>query len=267
MQALKILMIGGLFLLLFYWYTGAVKTKSDNDPTRNIIKKTLTFDKVSRDCYVSSSANRLTEKKAPLIIFLHGLDGAWPSRRFTKPQYDYINQLAWKNDFVAVFPQGTQGACHDPAKDKDNEFIFHYCWDTKTDKDRIFIKKLREAMISQYKVNPDKVYLIGFSNGGYFISDYILSHQDNLFRGFSIYSAGLSAHSASSKTDFSKTKIALNVGNQDHFQLEEMRTFRNFLINKKIDKETNLKYLEYAGKHEISKSALESDIQFFFKNN
>lgn len=266
LQSLKILMIGCLFILLFYWYTAAVKDKQDNDQTQNIIKKTLTFDKVARDCYISSSANRLNDKNAPLVIFLHGLDGAWPSRKFTRSQYDFINQLAWKNNFIAVFPQGTQGACHDPKIDTKNEFMFHYCWDTKTNKDRTFIKKLREAMISQYKVNSKEVYLIGFSNGAYFVSDYFLFHQDNLFAGYSLYSGG-AYEPEKSKTDFSKLKVSLNVGNKDEFQYEEMKSLKNFLLNKGMAENINLKYFEYDARHEISKKALESDIQFFFKKN
>ncbi len=254
-----------MFLMLFYWYTGAVKSKSDNDPTQHIIKKTLTFDKIERDIYISSSANRLKEKNAPLVIFLHGLDGAWPSRRFTKPQYEFINQLAWKNNFIAVFPKGTEGACYEPKVDKKNEFMFNFCWDTKTDKDRIFIRKLREAMINQYKVDPEKVFLIGFSNGGYFVSDYFLFHQDNLFKAYSVYSAGAYKNYKESKTDFSKTKISLNVGNQDEYQKDDMLELKEFLITKGIN--DNLKYSEYPAKHEISKSALEADIQFFFKKD
>jgi predicted esterase len=264
MKALKLLLIGIAFLILFYWYTNSVKNSYDVKFNTNIVKKVLTFDKDSRNCYISGSANRLKDKNVPLLVFLHGMDGAWPNRKFTKPQYNFINKLVWDKNMIAVFPQGTQGACHDPKVDIKNEFLFYNCWNTKNDKDRIFIKKLIEAMTTQYKINPKKVYLIGFSNGAYFVSDYFLFHNDNLFSGYGIHSGG-AINFEKSVIDFSKLKISLNVGNKDKFQLNEMRELKEKLLNKGMLENNNLKYNEYIGTHEMSKKALESELEFFLK--
>lgn len=263
-KLIKLILIGFSLIGLIYWYVDRVTYQQNTKFNSNVIKKTLTFDKVSRDCYISSSSNRLKDKNVPLIVFLHGLDGAWPSRKFTKPQYEFINKLAWDKNLIAVFPKGTEGACHDPKVDTKNEYLFHYCWNTKNDKDRSFLKKLVEAMTNQYKIDPKKVLLIGFSNGGYFVSDYFLFHNDNVFSGFSVYSAG-AIDAEKSNSDLSKLKLSLNVGLKDKYQLDEMRNLESFLISKGMKLNQNLKYYEYIGSHEMSKKALEDDIDFFFK--
>jgi hypothetical protein len=81
------------------------------------------------------------------------MDGAWPSRFFTKPQYEYINELAWKKNFIAVLPKGTVGACN---IGKDNKYLLYFCWETKNDTDRQFLTLLKNTVISQYKANPDR---------------------------------------------------------------------------------------------------------------
>lgn len=265
-KLLKLLLIGILLLLLLNWYIGQVRTKSDNAFNRGLVKKVLEFDKVSRECYISGSAGRLKGKNAPMFIFLHGMDGAWPNRRFTKPQYESINKIAWDNDIIAVFPQGTQGACHDPEKDPKNEFLFYSCWDTKTEKDRSFLKKLIEAMVKQYEADPQKIYLTGFSNGGYFVSDYLISHNDNLFAGYGIHAAG-GTNFNNSKTDFSKLKVSLNVGIKDKFQREEMKSLKDFLLKKGMTEDKNLRYFEYNASHEMSRNAIDSEIKFFLKKD
>jgi predicted esterase len=165
---------------------------------------------------------------------------------------------------IAVFPKGTEGACHDPSVDTKNEYLFYNCWNTKDNKDRNFLKKLVEAMVNQYKVDPKKVLLIGFSNGGYFVADHFLFHNDNVFSGYSLYSAG-AINLKDSNTDFSKLKISLNVGLKDKYQIDEMRELKDYLINKGMKQNQNLKYNEYLGSHEMSKKALEDDLNFFFE--
>lgn len=265
MKALKLLLIGISFLLLFYWYTNRVKTNYNDKFNTNIVKKVLTFGKDSRNCYISGSANRLKDKNVPLLVFLHGMDGAWPSRKFTRPQYEFINKLVWDKNMIAVFPQGTQGACHDPKVDTKNEFLFYYCWNTNNNKDRDFIKKLIEAMTNQYKIDPKKVYLVGFSNGAYFVADYFLFHYDDIFAGYGLHSGG-AINFDKSNTDFSKLKISLNVGNKDDFELQDMRDLKNKLINKGMKENINLRYNEYIGKHEISKKSFESELDFLLNN-
>ena len=263
MKLLKFALIGLFFVGLIYWYTNQVKSKQDNDETKNIVKKNLKVDKDWRSLYVSTSANRLKNKKAPLIIFLHGLDGAWPSRKFTKPQYEVINKFAWDNDFIAAFPQGTLGACNNGTKEGE-KYMFYYCWSTRNDRDIKFMKKIKEAVINQYGIDSEKVLLIGFSNGGYFVSNYMIKNHKNEFAGYGIHSAGGEIE----KSDLinkikNKFPISLNVGNKDKFQLDEMKKLKQDLLKLNWELDKNLNYNEYDANHEMSKSSLKKELNFF----
>ncbi|MBC7473336.1 MAG: hypothetical protein H7263_03520 [Candidatus Sericytochromatia bacterium] len=267
-KPLNFLIVAPLFVGLLYWYTSQIQSRTDNNPDRSIVKKTLTFDKISRDIFISTSANRLTNKKVPLIIFLHGMDGAWPSRRFTKPQYDFINKMAWKYNFIAAFPKGSNESCSDPKKDPKREFLFYNCWSTSDEKDLSFIKKLRQALVNQYGIDANNCYLIGFSNGGYFVSDYMIKKQSNDFAGFGIHAGGGEINKDDTiNKNVGKFLISLNVGKKDEFQFNDMRDLKKELLNIGWQENKNLKYQEYEARHEMSKTAFENEIKFFLKKD
>lgn len=255
-------------MLLIYWYINSVQSRTDNDPGRHIIKKALTFGKVSRDCYISSSANRLKDKKAPVVIFLHGMDGAWPSRKFTKPQYDFINSIAWKYDFIAAFPKGTEGTCVDPAQDKKGEFMFYTCWNFKNESDLKFLKFLKDALVNQYGANPERFFLVGFSNGGYFVSDYMIKNNKREFQGYGIISAGGNINLNDSINSVKeKFPISLDVGKNDPYQLDDMRQLKKQLQDLGWQEGKNLNYQEYYARHEMSRNDFEQQIKFFLKKD
>jgi poly(3-hydroxybutyrate) depolymerase len=261
-KLLKFVVIGFIFVTLLYWYSDQVKSKMDNDESRNITKKVLTFGKQKRELFISTSANRLKDKKAPLIIFLHGMDGAWPNRRFTKPQYEFINKLAWKENFVAVFPQGTDGACNDGSKDG-QKYMFYRCWSIKDNVDRNFILKLKDTIVKEYGTSSEKVFLIGFSNGGYFVSDFMIDHNKDNFAGFGIHSA---SGEINEKSEINKNKskflISINAGNKDEYEINGVRSLKKQIELLEWDKE-KFNYSEYNAKHEMSKNSFEKEISFF----
>lgn len=263
MKLLKIIFIAVTFLTLIYWYSDQVKYKMDNDENRAMSQKVLSFDKSKRKLFISTSSNRLKGKKAPLLIFLHGMDGAWPNRRFTKPQYEFINKLAWKENFIAVFPEGTDGACNDGSKDG-QKYMFYKCWSSRDNKDLDFILKLRETIIKEYDINKEKVFLVGFSNGGYFASNLMINHNKNIeFSGFGIHSAGgfIDKNSEITK-NVNKFLISINIGTKDEFEFKNAKDLKKQLDNIGWSKD-KLNYNEYYAKHEMSKSSFEKEIIFF----
>lgn len=240
--------------LLFVWFFNYQKNKIDNDETRRMSKREMLINKQERSVFLSTSANRLKNQKVPLFIFLHGMDGAWPNRKQTKYQYDYINSLAWKKNFIAVFPKGTDGVCGDQSE----KYFFFSCWDTKTKKDFEFVKALKEALVNQYGVDPQKTYLLGFSNGGYFVADYFNSNNYKDFSGYGINSAGTKI----ARVD-NNTKIALSVGKKDPYELNDMRKLRLDLIKKGYNEK--FLYQEHSGSHEMSRKAIDDEIKFFLE--
>ncbi|MEK7434233.1 MAG: hypothetical protein AABZ74_13970 [Cyanobacteriota bacterium] len=250
-KLLSIILIGFLFI----WYYGVLKARIDNDPSRKPIKKTVNINNKDRNLFISTSSNKLKDRNAPLIIFLHGMDGAWPNKKNTKPQYEYINQLAFKKDFIAVFPQGSIGKCGDSSE----KYYFYYCWDKTGKTDFDFIKKLRTTLITQYGVSSEKTYLIGFSDGAYFVSKYLNSNNYKDFSGYGINSAGVEIE----KFD-SNTKLSLTVGKKDTFEFDGSKKTKENLLKMGYT-DNNFQYLEHDGGHNISRIALEKQIDFLLK--
>jgi poly(3-hydroxybutyrate) depolymerase len=251
-----------LLISLFFWYANTIQKRADEDNKNVLEKKVLKIGNQSRDCYLSSSIKKLKGKKSPLVIFLHGMDGAWPNRYFTKPQYEYINKSAWKKNFIAVFPKGTLGACN---AENDHKYLLYYCWSAKNNTDRDFLISLKDTVVSLYDADPKKVYLLGFSNGGYYVADYLTHYSHNDFAGYGINSAGgeLPENSSLFKDKF---PVSLNVGNKDEYQLEPMRKLKNNFVNLGWKLGENLQYQEFDARHEMSKNALDSEIDFLLNN-
>jgi polyhydroxybutyrate depolymerase len=113
--------------------------------------------------------------KSPLIFVFHGHgDNAW----FATEQFPF--QTLWP-EAIVVFPQGLptpsasdpkgerRGWQHQPGEMKDRDL-------------KLFDAMLR-TMRSSFRVDDQRIYAAGFSNGGFF--DYILwAQRGNLFAGF-----------------------------------------------------------------------------------
>jgi polyhydroxybutyrate depolymerase len=259
-KALKLLLVGLLFLGLLKWYADSVKNRSNEENQNVILPFKILVDKKERKCFLSSSVSKLEDKNAPLVIFLHGMDGAWPNRNFTKPQYEFINKLAWDKNFIAVFPMGSQGSC----ANFNERSMFYSCWSVKDDRDRKFIKTLKDAVVNQYKANPEKVFLTGFSNGGYFVADYLFNGNRNQFAGYGIHSGGLPGDYPENVT-WAKPVVSLSVGLKDPYQLDDMREMKKELLKLGWQPDQNLNYEEFLGTHELNREEFKNEIDFFLK--
>lgn len=89
--------------------------------------------------------------ESPLVIAFHGLG---IDSKDLMPQYTKLNQTAEKNRFILVYPQAIGGSWGLDAK--------------KIADDISFYDKLVETIHSKYKINTNKIYVLGMSNGGYF---------------------------------------------------------------------------------------------------
>ncbi len=92
---------------------------------------------------------------APLVISLHGF-AEWPAHQM---QISHWNDLADEKGFLVVYPSGTgfplrwntngqPGTATDPMREVQ------------------FITDLIDAMEDQYRIDPARIYVNGFSNGG-----------------------------------------------------------------------------------------------------
>lgn len=108
------------------------------------------YKKVSvsgRDVYVH--APKGLADNSPLLLSLHGMD--------QDPTYQH-NHTMWENvadtaGFLVVYPNGGKG---------------YSTWDISGDQDTKWITQIIDQMVKDYKVDPKRVYLSGFSMGGMF---------------------------------------------------------------------------------------------------
>ena len=124
------------FILLV---AGLMPVKADN----------ITVGGTSRSYNVYAPRN-LGENR-PLLIFCHGYnqDANWMQNSEFKNDNVSMEAVCDTAKFVVVFPNGINKA-----------------WDTGGDRDINFIKAIIEKMVTQYKIDRNRVYLGGFSMGG-----------------------------------------------------------------------------------------------------
>ena len=125
------------FLLLLV--TGMTSVKADN----------ITVNGTSRSYNVYAPKN-LGENR-PLLIFCHGYnqDAGWMQNSEFKNDNVSMEAVCDTAKFVVVFPNGIDKA-----------------WDTSGDRDINFIKAIIDKMVTQHKIDRNRVYLGGFSMGG-----------------------------------------------------------------------------------------------------
>lgn len=96
----------------------------------------------------------------PLVIFLHGGNGNVQ----TAQAFTLFNQVANRNGFLMVYPQG----CFET---KPNRYVWADGRGTGADLAGIddvgFIDKMVDSLLSNYTIDAKRVYLCGFSNGSF----------------------------------------------------------------------------------------------------
>ena len=105
----------------------------------------ITVDGTKRN-YIVYGPGNLGEGR-PLLISCHGMnqDAAYQRNMLQ------IESVADTAKFVTVFPNGIDKS-----------------WDISGDKDLRFMQALIDEMVKKYAIDPDRVYLSGFSMGGMF---------------------------------------------------------------------------------------------------
>ena len=109
----------------------------------------LTVNGTSRSYNVIVPKN-LGENR-PLLIFCHGYnqDAGWMQNNEFKNDNVSMEAVCDTAKFVCVFPNGIDRS-----------------WDTGGDRDINFIKAIIEKMVTQHKIDRNRIYLGGFSMGG-----------------------------------------------------------------------------------------------------
>lgn len=91
------------------------------------------------------------ETPAPLVIAFHGMG---IDSKDVMPRYSKLDDLASDKKFIIAYPEA-EGRSWGLRPEKVKE-------------DLAFFDHLLKTIQAKYKVNPDRVYVLGMSNGGYF---------------------------------------------------------------------------------------------------
>lgn len=90
-------------------------------------------------------------KPAPLVVAFHGM---LIDSKDLMPVYTKLNDTADKHKFIIAYPNAVEGSWGLVPK--------------KVESDLKFFDALVEKLAKDYKIDADRVYVLGMSNGGYF---------------------------------------------------------------------------------------------------
>lgn len=156
---LKYLTLSILILLLFFIVCCAsVNNKSTT--TKGITSdNVITHDGYARK-YITYQPDNLDKNiSVPLLLVLHG--GGSTNNQIIRSTHKRFNELADKHKFYVVYPQGLEKSWNDGRQDLKN-----FASQNKIN-DVDFIRKLIHKLQSEHKVDSNKVFVTGISNGGF----------------------------------------------------------------------------------------------------
>jgi polyhydroxybutyrate depolymerase len=91
------------------------------------------------------------DKPAPLVVAFHGM---LIDSKDVMPKYTKLDELAAEKKFILAYPEA-EGKLWGIAPDK-------------VPNDLAFFDELLKSLRDKYRLDPDRVYVLGMSNGGYF---------------------------------------------------------------------------------------------------
>lgn len=155
---------------------------------KNICKLSKNTEKIihqdtTREYLIFKPDSYNKDKRYPLILNFHGYGDKVENYQNTTEMKKYVNEY----DFILVYPQGS---C------KSNEKVPHWnsseaSSDNKSQADDLgFIKILIEKINSEYSIDEEKIYAVGYSNGSFF--SYFLACNNSKIRGIASISGSMS---------------------------------------------------------------------------
>ncbi len=138
-----------LFLFLF------VLISCGNNETGFVEERVIEHQGLKRSFLIYVPEN--IKENAPLVVAIHG----YTSTAKILMGYSGINQIADLEGFMVAYPQGTKDS-------RNNNFFnvgYEFHSDSKVD-DIGFIREIVLNLSKEFKLNPEKVFATGMSNGG-----------------------------------------------------------------------------------------------------
>lgn len=192
-------------------------TNSTFGQTENVVQKPKNFPELV-DSFISHQNKQRRYilhlpkiydgiKEVPLVIFLHGAGGnSENAQSFTN-----FNQVSNDNGFLVAYPQGL-------FERNPNGFVWAAARGLPADSlgidDVGFIDTLVTILKGQYKINAKKVFICGFSNGGFLVQR-IAFEKNQQFAAFGSLGATMNQNKYGSKDPGRAIPMMFVLGSSD----------------------------------------------------
>lgn len=145
---------------LLFFSLGCSKQRDNSSETKQFrFNQSIVVDGLTRTYLVNLPPNYYDSSSFSLVIALHGGGGSGENFELSTGLTDKANS----EHFIIVYPDGYLGPGNNRTWNAGN-----CCGaaESQNINDVKFISKLIDKLISDYKINPKKVYITGHSNGG-----------------------------------------------------------------------------------------------------
>lgn len=145
-----------ILLTVLFLIQGCFTEPAKNDASP--VRLDIMSDSTRRACYLHRPA-KTPSGKAPLFIVLHGAGGS--PKGLMKITGRRFNELADIHGLYIAYPEGIKKTWNDFRRDPGT-----YAYRRGID-DTGFISLLIDRLVADYMIDAGRVYVIGFSNGGF----------------------------------------------------------------------------------------------------
>lgn len=187
-------------------------------------------------------------KPAPLVVAFHGM---LIDSKDVMPRYTKLNETADKHQFIIAYPN---------AIDRSWGLV-----PDKINKDLAFFDALLAKMNKEYKIDPERTYVVGMSNGGYF-AHLVAKERSKTVAAVASHSGPLGLQTLLGVNAERKFPVLIIHGDQDRLlPVEWARENRD-----KYKKEGHeVKYVELAGQGHVwgTKADVNETIWKFFADH
>lgn len=138
------------------------------------------------------------ERRYPVLLVYHG--GGGTAKGLLRHTQGRFNHLANQDEFVVAYLQGVEKSWNDGSRDT-------LATARKMNIDDVgFTKKVLSELESKFKVDKDKIFACGISNGGFMVQRLAFKLPDKI-RGIAVVAANLSE--VQSKKDYPEKPVSV----------------------------------------------------------
>lgn len=169
-----------LFTFIFFSVLLTSDYKEETVLANNDKAFTLEWKGRERTYFVHLPPKYKRTENMPILFHLHG--GGGTAKKTPKLTFGAFNRLADREGFIVVYPQGVKKQWNDGRKGDIS--VAH----RENIDDVGFITQIVKVLNTNYKIDNDKIYTTGMSNGG-FMSTRLLCERPDIFRGGAVLTA------------------------------------------------------------------------------